>query len=132
MAWGTVNVDEQRVRFVVSASRREKSMQQLWEEFQISRPTGYEWLPVGHQGGGIAGVVEKSRRPHHSPEKTPAEIEQRVIELRQQRPDWERAEEVGYSAGKSDRFAGDHRAPDIAAARSGASTGSAPAGSGAL
>ena len=44
MAWGTVNVDEQRVRFVVSASRREKSMRQLCEEFQISRPTGYEWL----------------------------------------------------------------------------------------
>jgi transposase InsO family protein len=33
-------------------------------------------------------VVERSRRPHHSPEKTSAEIEQRVIELRQQRPDW--------------------------------------------
>ncbi len=67
MAWGTVNVDEQRVRFVVSASRREKSMQQLCEEFQISRPTGYEWLRR-YQGGGIAGVVEKSRRPH-SPER---------------------------------------------------------------
>jgi len=87
MAWGTVNVEEQRVRFVVSASRRDRSMQQLCEEFQISRPTGYEWLRR-YQGGGIAGVVEKSRRPHHSPEKTPVEIEQRVIELRQQRPDW--------------------------------------------
>jgi transposase InsO family protein len=62
-------------------------MQQLCEEFEISRPTGYQWLRR-YQGGGIAGVVEKSRRPHHSPEKTPVEIEQRVIELRQQRPDW--------------------------------------------
>ena len=33
-------------------------------------------------------MVERSRRPQHSPQKTPAEIEQRVIELRQQRPDW--------------------------------------------
>ena len=55
------------MRFVVSASRREKSMQQLCEEFQISRPTGYQWLRR-YQGGGMAGVVEKSRRPHHSPE----------------------------------------------------------------
>ena len=87
MAWGTVNVDEQRIRFVVCASRREKTMQQLCEEFQISRPTGYEWLRR-YQTGGIAGVVEKSRRPRHSPGQTAAEIEQRVVELRQQRPDW--------------------------------------------
>ena len=87
MAWGTVNVDEQRVRFVVSASRREKTMQELCAEFLISRPTGYEWLRR-YRAGGIAGVVEKSRRPRHSPERTPAEVERRVIELREQRPDW--------------------------------------------
>src|SRR5271156_2281459 len=87
MAWGTVNVDEQRMRFVVSASRGEKTLQQLCEEFQISRPTGYEWLRR-YQAGGIAGVVEKSRRPHRSPTQTAAEIEQRVVELRQERPDW--------------------------------------------
>src|SRR5260370_5266847 len=87
MAWGTVDIDEQRMRFVVSASRREKSLRQLCEEFQISRPTGYDWLRR-YQAGGIAGVVEKSRRPHHSPAQTAVEIEQRVVELRQQRPDW--------------------------------------------
>jgi transposase InsO family protein len=87
MAWGTVNVDEQRMRFVVCASRREKTMQQLCEEFQISRPTGYEWLRR-YQAGGISGVVEKSRRPHRSPTQTAAEIERRVVALRQQRPDW--------------------------------------------
>lgn len=87
MAWGTVDVDEQRVRFVVSASRREKSMQRLCEEFQVSRPTGYEWLRR-YQAGGIAGVVERSRRPQRSPARTAAEIEQRVLELRRQRPDW--------------------------------------------
>jgi transposase InsO family protein len=87
MAWGTVDVDEQRVRFVVSASRREKSLQELCKEFEISRPTGYAWLRR-YQAGGIAGVVEKSRRPHHSPGRTPRVIEQRVVALRRQRPDW--------------------------------------------
>jgi transposase InsO family protein len=33
-------------------------------------------------------VVEKSRRPRHSPERTAEEIEQRVVQLRRQRPDW--------------------------------------------
>jgi hypothetical protein len=33
-------------------------------------------------------VVEKSRRPQHSPTRTPTEMEQRVLALRQQRPEW--------------------------------------------
>ena len=87
MAWGMVDVDEQRMRFVLQASQREKSLRELCEEFKISRPTGYTWLRR-FEAGGIAGVEEKSRRPHHSPTRTAADIEQRVLELRQQRPDW--------------------------------------------
>jgi transposase InsO family protein len=87
MAWGMVDVDEQRVRFVVSASRREKSLRELCKEFKISRPTGYTWLRR-FAAGGIAGVEEKSRRPHHSPTRTAPDMEQRVLEMRQQRPDW--------------------------------------------
>ncbi len=87
MAWKTVDIEEQRVRFVVCASRREKSFQQLCQEFDVSRPTGYQWLRR-YQAGGIATMVEKSRRPQHSPMRTPVEIEQRVVTLRQERPDW--------------------------------------------
>jgi transposase InsO family protein len=87
MAWGTVNVDDQRMRFVMCVSRAGTTLREACEEFQISRPTGYQWLRR-YQAGGIAGVVEKSRRPRHSPTRTAVEIEQRVVELRQQRPDW--------------------------------------------
>ena len=87
MAWKTVDVQEQRVRFVVCACRREKNFRQLCQEFDISRPTGYQWLRR-YQAGGIAAIVEKSRRPRHSPRQTTREIEQRVVALRQQRPDW--------------------------------------------
>ena len=87
MAWGTVNVDEQRMRFVVSASRGGKSMRELCEEFEISRPTGYEWLRR-YKAGGIAGVAERSRRPWNNPTQTARKIEERVVELREQRPDW--------------------------------------------
>jgi transposase InsO family protein len=62
-------------------------MREACEEFQISRPTGYEWLRR-YQAGGIAGMVEKSRRPLHSPRQTAMHVEKRVVELRQQRPDW--------------------------------------------
>jgi transposase InsO family protein len=87
MAWGAVNIDEQRMRFVVRASAGDKTMSALCEEFEISRPTGYEWLRR-YTAGGMAGVVEKSRRPRRSPGQTGEAIEQRVVELRQQRPDW--------------------------------------------
>jgi transposase InsO family protein len=87
MAWRTVDVQNQRVRFVVAAHRGEKYFQELRAEFGISRPTGYEWLRR-YQSAGIAGVVEKSRRPRQSPRKTALEIEARIVALRQQRPDW--------------------------------------------
>jgi transposase InsO family protein len=87
MAWNRVNVDQQRVQFVVAASRQEKPLQQLCQEFGISRPTGYVWLERYRQNG-LAGMVEQSRRPHSSPGRTGKEREQRVIQLRQRYPDW--------------------------------------------
>src|SRR5262249_11541194 len=87
MAWGSVDVDEQRMQFVIAASRKEKPFRRLCEEFDISRPTGYQWRRR-YQTGGYEAVVEKSRRPQHSPRQTSSEIEQRVVRLRQQRPDW--------------------------------------------
>jgi len=44
MPWKTMDVQEQRVRFVVAAYRREKALAELCREFGISRPVGYEWL----------------------------------------------------------------------------------------
>jgi transposase InsO family protein len=87
MAWGTMAVRDQRVRFVVRASQGKESFSALCEEFDISRPTGYLWAGRYEQQG-VAGIEEQSRRPHHSPERTPQEIEQQVVELRRQRPDW--------------------------------------------
>src|SRR5215471_2682857 len=87
MAWGKVDIEEQRMRFVIAASRKEKPFARLCQEFEISRPTGYEWWKR-YQRGGHRAVVEKSRRPHHSRQRTPAETEQRVVELRRQFPDW--------------------------------------------
>jgi hypothetical protein len=37
-----MDLREQRVRFVVAASRQEKSMTALCQEFGISRPVGYQ------------------------------------------------------------------------------------------
>ena len=87
MAWRTTNVQEQRMKFVVVASRKERSLTQLCTEFGISRPTGYSWLKR-YQADGIRGMQERSRRPYHSPERTDVALEKRAVELRRERPDW--------------------------------------------
>src|ERR1700678_462979 len=87
MGWKTMDVREQRVRFVVAALRRERSFSSLCREFEISRPTGRLWLER-YRAGGVEAIAERSRRPLHSPRQTPPELEQRVVELRQRYPDW--------------------------------------------
>jgi transposase InsO family protein len=82
-----MDLREQRVRFVVAASRQEKSMTALCQEFGISRPVGYQWLSR-YQQGGVAAIAERSRRPQHSPRRTQGTGERRVVELRQCYPDW--------------------------------------------
>ncbi len=87
MAWRTVDIRDQRVRFVVRASKGEESFSALCREFDISRPTGYVWLRRYAQQG-VAGIEEQSRRPHQSPQRTATGTEQQVVELRHRYPDW--------------------------------------------
>lgn len=87
MPWKTMDVQEQKVKFVVAASRREKSLTALCQEFGISRPTGLLWRKR-YEEKGVAGIAERSRRPRQSPERTSPELEQRVVELRERYPDW--------------------------------------------
>jgi transposase InsO family protein len=87
MAWRKSSVLEERLRFVVLASEAERNMKELCVEFGISRQTGYTWLER-YRDGGSAAVQDRSRRPHHSPTRTRAELEQVVVELRQRWPDW--------------------------------------------
>jgi transposase InsO family protein len=87
MPWRTMDVREQRVRFVVAAHRREKSMAELCREFEVSRPAGYEWLRRYEQGG-VNAIAERSRRPHVSPRRKDEATEQQVIALRRRYPDW--------------------------------------------
>jgi len=87
MPWMSMDVEEQKVKFVVAATRGEKSLTALCQEFGISRPTGCLWRKR-YQEAGLAGIAERSRRPRQSPERTSAELEQRVVEMRGRYPDW--------------------------------------------
>src|SRR5260370_10947764 len=87
MPWKTMDVHEQRVEFVVAALRKSQSLRCVCDEFGVSSPTGYLWLQ-GYQRQGVAGIAERSRKPHRSPRRTDAAIEQRVMQVRWRYPDW--------------------------------------------
>jgi len=87
MAWGSMEVRDQRVRFVLAAHAGDRTLSELCHEFDISRPTGYAWLSR-YRAGGLEAVAERSRRPRSSPTRTPEAIEHRIAALRRQRPDW--------------------------------------------
>lgn len=84
MPWATTSVTEQRIRFVIRASQDSVNMSALCREFGISRPTGYLWLDRYCESGSISGVFEHSRRPHHSPSRTPQHHEEHIVALRQE------------------------------------------------
>jgi transposase InsO family protein len=87
MPWKTMDVHDQRVRFVVAATQRAQSFKALCAEHGISRPTGYLWLQR-YRELGVRGIAEQSRKPHRSPRRTANGLEQQVIEMRQRYPDW--------------------------------------------
>jgi transposase InsO family protein len=87
MAWKTVDIQEQRIRFVVAAAQRVQPFSSLCSEFGISRPTGYLWLHR-YQVSGLSGIAERSRKPRSSPQRTNTWLEQHVIRVRLRYPDW--------------------------------------------
>ena len=82
-----MDVQEQRVRFVIAATQKAQPFRALCAAYEISRPTGYLWLRR-YQELGLQGIAEQSRKPHRSPSRTASELEEQVVQMRQRYPDW--------------------------------------------
>jgi transposase InsO family protein len=85
MPWKTESVMDQRVEFVLRARAGDEPVAALCREYQISRPTGYLWLNRYQQVGSVTGLVEHSRRPLHSPQRTSDEIAAAVVAIRDEK-----------------------------------------------
>lgn len=70
-----------RREFLSLARRPGSNVSALCRRYGISRKTGYKWL-------GRDELEDRSRRPASSPSRTSAAIEQAVLELRAEHPDW--------------------------------------------
>lgn len=76
-----------RWEFVELASQPEVNFTQLCQRFGISRDKGYKWLKR-YRVEGLAGLQDRSRRPHQSPRRTGTEMEQQILRLREAHPAW--------------------------------------------
>lgn len=84
MPWKRMDVDEQRMQFVIRAVSGQENLAALCREFGVSRPTGYLWRRRYEQTRSLSGLAERSRRPQRSPMRTPEWKQERVVALRQQ------------------------------------------------
>ena len=82
MPWKTTDVPMERAAFITEYRKGCWSMTDLCEAFGISRKTGYALLER-HKNHGVAALTDRSRAPHTHPNKTPREIEEKIIALRE-------------------------------------------------
>src|SRR3989304_4179394 len=87
MPWKESTPMSERSEFVSFATREGVNLSALCRQYGISRKTGYKWLRRLREQG-CEGVIDRSRRPHRSPARTPAEVETLVCDLRSQHPVW--------------------------------------------
>jgi transposase InsO family protein len=84
MPWRETSVMEQRIEFLMRARQEGMPFAQLCREYGISRQTGYTWCRRLEEGGSFGALRERSRRPAHSPTRTPEAVAARVLALRDQ------------------------------------------------
>ena len=76
-----------RLELVRLVAGGELSIRELCRRFRISAPTAYKWLKR-YEAENVAGLEDRSHRPHHQPRRSSAQLEQRVIEVRERHPAW--------------------------------------------
>lgn len=85
MPWSEVSIMDQRGEFVQLAMQEGANVRELCRRFGVHPDIGYKWLGRWTSGEGLA---DRSRRPHSSPARTEASIEERILAVRDAHPAW--------------------------------------------
>lgn len=83
MPWNARNLMSLRREFVVLAQQERANVSALCRHYGISRKTAYKWLERGADD-----TADRSRQPHHSPGKTAASVEKKLLQVRDRFPAW--------------------------------------------
>ena len=87
MPWKEMSVMSQRREFVELAQAEVANKRGLCRRFGISPTTGHKWFGRFRERS-EAGLVDLPRWPHHSPARTPSQVEQAVLSARVAHPAW--------------------------------------------
>ena len=87
MPWQETEPMEQRLEFIREYETGLFTMTELAEQYGVSRKTGYKWL-ARYAGERVAGLSDRSRRPHQSPQATDTEVVDALVALRHRHPHW--------------------------------------------
>jgi transposase InsO family protein len=102
MCWKKVTVMSQRIEFIKLALQEGTNRSELCRRFNISRKTGYKFLNR-YRAEGLEGLLDHSKRPINSPDKTNAKTERLILDLRDRHPAWggrkikRRLEDLGHT-----------------------------------
>ena len=87
MPWEESSPMDQKTQFVSEYLRDTISFTELCDRYGISRKSGYKWIDR-YQAEGPAGLADRSRRPHSSPDETTEPLRLAIIEARRRHPSW--------------------------------------------
>ncbi len=87
MALVELSVVEQRYRAVLDAAAG-VPVTEVAERYGVSRQSVHAWIRRYEQGGGLGGLMDRSRRPESCPHQVSVEVEAAVCELRREHPRW--------------------------------------------
>jgi transposase InsO family protein len=85
--WSEKSIMSQRHEFVMLFEQDGVNRRELCRRFGISPTIGYR-LWARYRGEGKAGLADRSRRPQRSPARTSADLEERVVAVRDEHPAW--------------------------------------------
>src|SRR4029450_10637749 len=86
MGWRECCVMEERIRFVIQVLEGD-SVASLCREFGISRKTGYKFLKR-YKEFGMEALRDQNRRPLRNANKLSHSIEELILSLKTEKPDW--------------------------------------------
>jgi putative transposase len=87
MPWRETSPMDQRMQFVTEYHSGLFTMTELAEQYAITRKTGYKWV-ARYDADGVVGLLDRSRRPHHSPHATDVELVDALLAERKRHPRW--------------------------------------------
>lgn len=87
MSWEGVTVSERRQNLVRDYLLNYYSVSELSQRFSVSRKTAHKWIGRFLEEG-EKGLEERSRRPHVSPNQTPTDIVEELLEQKGKHRSW--------------------------------------------